>query len=129
MYDELRLTGLGRALIAVQLPSLDLQRGTDRSACGREYSGHFGLRKGKKALHHNGIELRATGEDKPANRLFKRQSFSVGPRGNHGVKRVDHRDDARNDGDFRFLQSGRIPLPVERLMVMQDVERRSLKSR
>src|SRR4029077_2257554 len=80
-----------------------LQRGRDRSACSSEYAGHFGLRKGKEALHHYGVKLRAAGQNQPAHRLFKRQALPIRPRRNHGIECVDHADDSRNDWNFRFL--------------------------
>src|SRR5713101_5203104 len=86
----------------------ELQGGRHGGAGGGKDGGHFGLRKGNKALHDSGIKLRAAGFDKPANGLFVRKANAVRARGNHGVKGVDHGDDARNDRNFGALKAGRI---------------------
>src|SRR5882757_611225 len=107
----------------------ELQGGRNGSAGGGEYARHFRLRKGKKALHDDRIELSAAGHNQAANRLFKWQASAVRPRGDHGVERVDDRNNSRNDGDFRLFQTSGIPLTVESFMVMQNVERGALKPR
>src|SRR5882762_2720563 len=105
----------------------ELQGGRNGSPGGSEYARHFGLRKGKKALHHDRIELSAAGHNEAANRFIKWQSLAVRPRGNHGVERVDDGNNPRNDGDFRLFQTSGIALTIESFMVMQNVERGALK--
>src|SRR5713101_5817736 len=107
----------------------ELQGGRHGGAGGGKDGGHFGLRKGNKALHDSGIKLRAAGFDKPANGLFVRKANAVRARGNHGVKGVDHGDDARNDRNFGALKAGRIAFSVDVFVVVENIERGAFESR
>src|SRR5260370_11439273 len=80
-----------------------LKGGRNRGARGGKNRGHLRLREGNEASHDIGIELCATGLDEPANRFLVRQTNAIGTRGNHGVKSINHGDDARNDGNLRLL--------------------------
>ena len=105
-----------------------LQGGRDGGAGGGKDGGHFGLRKGNKALHDSGIKLRATGFDEPPDGLLVRKTNAVRARGNHGVKGIDHGDDARNDGNLRALKASRIAFSVDVFVVVENIERGAFES-
>src|SRR6266478_4109166 len=98
-----------------------LKGGRDRGARGGKDRGHLGLREGNKAPHHVWIELCATRFDEPAYRFLVRQANAIRTRGNHGVERVDHRDDAGNDWNLRALKAGRISFSVHVFVVVKNV--------
>ena len=82
-----------------------------------------------KALDHNRIKLSVAGLDQAAHGLFERQALPVGPGRDHGVKGIDHRNDARPNWDLISLQSPRIAGAIVALVVMQYVETCSLETR
>jgi hypothetical protein len=106
-----------------------LESGGDGGAGGGEDGGHFCFGEGEEGLDDHRIKLSATGLVKPTHSLFKRQALAVGAGRNHGVEGIDDADDARNDGDFGPFQSRGVSLSVERLVVMENIESRTLESR
>src|SRR2546425_4619909 len=103
--------------------------GGDGGAGGGENGGHLRLGKGQEAFDDYGVKLRAGGNGQAAHGLLEGKPLAVRPGRDHGVKRVDYRNDARDDGNLRGLQTGGIAGAVEVFVVMEDVQRGALKAR
>src|SRR3989442_7516598 len=103
--------------------------GGDGGAGGGENGGHLRLGKGQEAFDDHGVELRAGGNGQAAHGLLEGKPRAVRPGRDHGVKRVNHRNDARNDGNLGGLQTGGIAGAVEVFVVMEDVQSGALKAR
>ena len=76
----------------------------------------------------NWIELSAACFGEAADGFFVGQAFSIGTRGNHGVERIDHANDARDYGNFRVLEAGGIAFAIEGFMVVENIERRAFEA-
>ena len=76
----------------------------------------------------NRVELSATGFVEAAHGFLVGKAFSIGARRNHGVKCIDHADDAGDDRNLRILEARGIAFAVEGFVVVENIESRAFEA-
>src|SRR5437868_4142392 len=87
---------------------------------GCEYAGYLELGNFQEAPQYVRIELRAAAGIETANRFHVVESLSVAAVGNHSVKGVDDRYDARTQRDLLSLQTTWVSGALEGFVMMES---------